>query len=81
MDKDKPRIKTRKNRINQSLEAIGMTRNCTCLRCGYKWIAKVAFSKWTQNLSMEKTNWCPKCDTKEVMSEPCMEEEVHKKGR
>ena len=46
------------------------TRECECLRCNHKWTAEVVLSKFTANLSGERTNWCPKCGTKETLSEP-----------
>ncbi len=45
-------------------------RHCECLMCGHKWTAPVVVSESNQNTSGEKTNWCPKCGTKSVMSSP-----------
>jgi hypothetical protein len=47
-----------------------IVRDCLCLRCKARWVAKVEYSANTTNLSGEKTNWCPSCGTKEVRSSP-----------
>lgn len=36
-------------------------RPAECTRCGHKFTARVELSATTQNLSGEKTIWCPKC--------------------
>ena len=51
-----------------------MVRDCECLRCKHKWTTPVVVSLVAQNTSGEKTNWCPKCGTKEVMSYPARKE-------
>ena len=45
-------------------------RDHECLECKHKWTSKVVFSAVTSNLSGEKTEWCPKCGTKNAMSGP-----------
>ncbi len=48
------------------------TRNCECLDCGHKWMAKVILSDVTTNLSGEKTEECPKCWSRNVMRGPAI---------
>jgi DNA-directed RNA polymerase subunit M/transcription elongation factor TFIIS len=51
-----------------------MHRHRECFRCGHKWVSEVRLSRNTANLSGEVTEWCPKCQSHDVMSlpaEPC----------
>ena len=48
-------------------------RECKCLECGYEWDAEVVYSDVTTNICGERTNWCPMCGTKNVVSGPVKE--------
>jgi formate dehydrogenase maturation protein FdhE len=37
------------------------TRRYSCWKCQYSWIAPIEYSNITQNISGEKTSYCPKC--------------------
>lgn len=45
-------------------------RNHECLLCGHEWNAPVKFSQHTTNLSGEETAWCPRCNSRSVVSSP-----------
>ena len=44
-----------------------------CLPCKYHFTKEVEFSEFTQNLSGEKTTFCPKCNKRVTMSSPAKE--------
>jgi hypothetical protein len=45
-------------------------REHTCLTCEHQWVSPVVFSQYTQNLSGERTEFCPKCNGRTVWSGP-----------
>jgi len=46
----------------------GLSRAHTCGKCGRTWAAAVVFSEHTQNLSGEKTPYCPACGGRAAFS-------------
>ena len=45
-------------------------RTHTCLRCEHRWTTAVAFSPHSPAISGERTEQCPICDYRGVMSSP-----------
>lgn len=51
-------------------------RDRECLACHNKWSSLVVFSSHTRNLSGEVVEYCPKCRSRNVMSEPAYEHKI-----
>lgn len=47
-----------------------MVRDHECLSCHHEWTAPVVLSKFSPNLSGEATVWCPRCNSRTIMSLP-----------
>jgi DNA-directed RNA polymerase subunit RPC12/RpoP len=57
------------------MESTKAYRYHECMRCGHSWEAPIVLSNSTQNLSGERTAWCPRCGSGSVASSAAFEKE------
>ena len=47
-----------------------MVRDAKCMDCGHDWINRVVMSENTQNISGERTVYCPQCGGRNTVAHP-----------